>query len=158
MKNILKLLAVPAAMFAAATPAFASDFTGPRVETGVVFNDTNVSKSDTQLNVGVGYDVALSPALRLGVDVTAAGPFTNNRELGISGRLGVAVTPNVLVYGKAGYANRELYNTKLDGFQYGGGAEVAVTDNLYVKGEYRRTNYENNVNGNAGLVSLGIRF
>lgn len=158
MKNVLKLLAVPAALFAA-TPAFAaSDFTGPRVEAGVVVTDTNVTDTKTTYGLNAGYDFALTDRVRLGVEATSNDLFQDNREYGAGGRLGFVVTPDLMLYGKVGYVNREVYSTKLDGITYGGGAELALNNNLYLKGEYRRSDFENEVTGDTGLLGLGIRF
>lgn len=75
------------------------------------------------------------------------------RELYAGVRAGVKVGSNALLYAKGGYTNASfdvlasdnvtdtLTNAKLDGWRVGAGAEYAITRNLFVKGEYRYSNY-----------------
>jgi outer membrane immunogenic protein len=120
--------------------------------------------------VGVGYDFDLGSAV-VGVegefmeseahtefDTTGVTGFgvsniDAGRDLYVGGRVGFKVGPNSLIYAKAGYTNA-TYNVlatdnatdtatdlELDGWRVGGGAEVAVNNNIYVKGEYRYSQY-----------------
>lgn len=93
-------------------------------------------------------------------------------------RAGVAVNDRVLVYGTAGgaAANQRVYdgagrdtNTML-GYTVGAGADVKVTDRVFVRGEYRYTDYgsdtfntgsgdqEVDVSDNRVLLGLGVKF
>jgi outer membrane immunogenic protein len=159
MLNMLKTVMIGAAVAtASASPALAQEFTGPRVETGAVYTNSNVSDNDWQYGLNAGYDVAVNDRVRVGGEVTTNDLFNNDREIGASARVGYVLTPNMMFYGKAGWANRSLVNTHLNGFQYGGGIEANMTNGLYIKTEYRRTNYENNVTGDTGFIGLGYRF
>jgi outer membrane immunogenic protein len=121
--------------------------------------------------VGVGYDFDMGSAV-LGVEgefmeseahtefnttgLTGFGVrnLDAGRDLYVGARAGIKVGPNSLVYAKAGYTNA-TYNVlasnnatdtdndlKLDGWRAGAGAEVAVTNNVFVKGEYRYSQYQ----------------
>jgi len=78
-------------------------------------------------------------------------------------RLGYVVTPQVLAFGKVGYANSRFEipgdHQTLEGVRYGGGLEYSVTPRTYISAEYQRTEYENNFGGrDAGVVGVGFRF
>ena len=75
------------------------------------------------------------------------------RDLYAGVRAGFKVGPNSLLYAKGGYTNAR-YNVlttdnttdtqtdvKVDGWRVGAGAQVGLGNNLYVKGEYRYSNY-----------------
>jgi outer membrane immunogenic protein len=91
------------------------------------------------------------------------------RDLYLGGRVGVKATPNTLAYVKAGYANAKMNvlatdNTtdvetdlNLDGWRAGVGVEQRVAGKVYVKGEYRYSQYqEGEVEAPSGLE--GDRF
>jgi outer membrane immunogenic protein len=72
-----------------------------------------------------------------------------------------------MVYGRGAYSNarvgidlgnRDLGSQINEGWRVGGGAEFALSRNLYAKGEYRYTNYNQNIERHQGLVGLGVRF
>jgi len=75
------------------------------------------------------------------------------RDIYVGARAGFKVGPNSLVYAKGGYTNAKYNvlatdnttdtqtNLKVDGWRVGAGAEVALNNNLFVKGEYRYSNY-----------------
>ncbi|WP_374405910.1 outer membrane protein [Pelagerythrobacter sp.] len=81
------------------------------------------------------------------------GPVDSNRDLYIGLRAGAKVTPNTLIYAKGGYTNAKFDATTLDGeneydtdfdtdgYRVGAGVEYAMDSGLYVKGEYRYSNY-----------------
>ena len=80
------------------------------------------------------------------------------------------VSPDTLVYGKAGYVVNEQrkrfdafnplgsyynhYNTR--GYSVGGGVEHMFTPMFYVKAEGRYSNYRTNSSRLAGLIGLGV--
>lgn len=77
-----------------------------------------------------------------------------NLDLFIGARAGVKVTPTILAYVKGGYANTKfnvVYNDNagfsyeesddLSGFRIGGGVEVAATDRVSFRVEYRYSKY-----------------
>jgi len=88
------------------------------------------------------------------------------RELYVGARVGFKVAPRTLAYVKAGYTNAKMNilatdNTtdvetdlSLDGWRAGAGIEQKITDNIYVKGEYRYSQYqEGEVEAPSGLES-----
>lgn len=134
-------------------------------------DDIDQSIDDIAYGVGVGYDFALGGVV-LGVEGEwleseassdySTGDFTNfgvsdidaGRDLYAGVRAGVLVTPSTLAYVKGGYTNARYHVTaandteslltraNLDGWRVGAGVEHAFTPNIYVKGEYRYSNYE----------------
>lgn len=164
-----------AAMAAACctAPAFAQDaepFTGPRV--GVVAGYDNFSHQDGfTYGAAAGFDLALAPTIRAGIetsfsDSTTSGGGTDvSRDLAASARLGYVLTPQIMAFGKVGYASTRLENKTLgtgasiEGVRFGGGLEYALTPNTYISAEYQRSEYENDIGGrDAGLVGIGFRF
>lgn len=77
-----------------------------------------------------------------------------NLDLFIGARLGVKASPNTLIYVKGGYANTKVnvaYNDHagfsfdesddLGGFRVGGGVEIAASDRVSLRAEYRYSDY-----------------
>lgn len=97
---------------------------------------------------------------------TAVGNIDAGRDLYIGARAGMKVGPRSLLYVKGGYTNAK-YNVlatdnvtdtrtdlNLDGWRAGAGAEFAISPNLFVKGEYRYSQYqEGEVEAPSGLES-----
>jgi outer membrane immunogenic protein len=119
--------------------------------------------------VDAGYDLAATPNLRAGVDVslgdssTDGAGFKASRDLAASLRLGYVVNPKILAFSKVGYASSRLETAgtgaAFEGVRFGGGLEYAVTPNTYISAEYARTEYEQNLGGrDAGTVGVGFRF
>ncbi|MBM0170934.1 outer membrane protein [Altererythrobacter sp. C41] len=120
--------------------------------------------------VEVGYDLDTGGAV-IGIegeymDSTADTEFENgdfegfglgnieaNRDLYVGLRAGVKATPNTLVYAKGGYTNAKFdvlsndgttefsNDIDTDGYRIGGGVEYAMGNGVYLKGEYRYSNY-----------------
>jgi outer membrane immunogenic protein len=120
--------------------------------------------------VGVGYDIALGGAV-VGVEGeftggTAKTEFDNGdfegfglgrvktgRDFYVGARAGILASPNALVYVKGGYTNARFnvlasdgqtelrQNFDTDGWRLGAGAEVAMSENLFAKLEYRYSKY-----------------
>lgn len=73
-----------------------------------------------------------------------------NESYGLSVRGGYLVTDNALLYGRVGWqrTNFEVnsgglsLHDDLDGVRFGGGLEVAMTDNLLARLEYNYTDYD----------------
>ena len=103
------------------------------------------------------------------------------RDLSVAARVGTPIGSNALLYGKVGYSNLQLgidtgapfqmgtdpsvtsatstYSRRdYDGVLLGVGAEVGLTRNTYLKGEYRYTDYEDGVGRQNVLTGIGIRF
>jgi outer membrane immunogenic protein len=120
--------------------------------------------------VEVGYDVDTGGAV-FGIegeysDSEANTEFTNgdfegfgignvsaNRDLYVGLRAGAKVTPNTLLYAKGGYTNAKFdirssdgttefrNDIDTDGYRVGAGVEHAFNSGMYIKGEYRYSNY-----------------
>jgi len=133
-------------------------------------DDLDQSIDNVNYGIGVGYDMNMGGVV-LGVegeymeseaktDYDTFG-FTEfgvanieaGRDLYAGVRVGVPVGSRALVYAKGGYTNAR-YNVlatdnttdthtkiELDGWRIGAGAEFAVSDNLFLKAEYRYSNY-----------------
>lgn len=189
------LLPVLVASRPAVAQEAASSFSGPRIEASVGldqlrFDLSNVGSagrsrtSDLGYGAALGYDIALSPSLVAGLeagvnlsdaafttgDAVDGGYLRKRRELTLAGRLGAAITPNALLYGKLGYANLQVRESEttagvvsggvrnLDGLLVGAGAEVKVSPNAYLKSEYRYTDYRDGYSGSTVTTGVGLRF
>lgn len=169
-------------------PVSAQDFTGPRVEVRlgwdqIKFDLADVGQTGTRridgLNYGVslGYDLERPGGLVFGGDVSLdftgadLAVFDPRRDIGISGRIGTRISDNALLFGRLGYTNLrtrtlttlgdgtdERNIRTLDGVRLGVGAEVGMASNLYLKAEYDYSNYEDGVTRNRVLTGLGFRF
>ena len=159
------------------------DFTGVRVEALVGY--------DESLTYGgaVGFDFQSGRAV-FGVEgeylesseeecettvVPAGGRICafGGRDIYLGGRIGMAVAPGTLLYGKAGYTNIRLgtfldngtsggnniiFSEKLDGVRVGAGVEHKIGRNAFIKGEYRYSDYEGGNRKHDGVIGLGFRF
>ncbi len=180
----------------AASPAAAQEaapFSGPRVEGIVGYDTTDVedeNSSGIAYGVGLGYDFQAGGVV-FGVEGEASDSTLDEcvsdvdlvgdelcvqagRDLYVGGRVGVAVSPNVLVYGKAGYTNARIAvdyedgttgtaldfeeGENLDGVRVGGGLEFALGPNSYAKAEYRYSNYEQGFDRHQVVAGFGFRF
>lgn len=121
------LAAATASAFAA--PAFAQDFTGPRIEGNVGYDrlqaDTGLAGTrdhaeGVRVGGAVGYDVALGDTLTIGAEAGIGWSLDDverqtvgatqvsadsGRDIDVSLRLGARVAPRTLLYAKAGWAN-----------------------------------------------------
>ncbi len=83
------------------------------------------------------------------------GNVETGRDLYVGARVGVLAQPDLLVYAKGGYTNAK-YNIRsasgtrnldqdidTDGYRVGAGVEYAMTEQSFVKLEYRYSNYSN---------------
>lgn len=121
--------------------------------------------------VGVGYDVAVGGVvLGLEGELTDStadaefnedGDFGNfglgrvsaGRDIYVGARAGILVTPSTLAYVKGGYTNARFdtlardgetetsRDIDTDGFRLGAGVEQSISQNAFVKVEYRYSNY-----------------
>ena len=138
--------------------------------------------------IAAGYDFALTnnviAGAEVGVDLfdndtrQVSGNTTTDasaeRDIEIAARLGYKFGDNVLVYTKAGYSNarfeevltvggttgstRTEISDELNGIRVGGGFEVAISNGLFAKTEYRYTNYEKDVTRHQVMAAVGYRF
>lgn len=115
-------------------------------------------------SLGLGYDIMLRDNLLIGAfadysfgdledKYSIAGvPVTAKYEdiWAIGGRVGVIVHKDMLLYGTAGYTSTEFSvrnpggkgSEDLDGFFVGVGLERLLHNNLYLRAEYRYSNYD----------------
>ena len=82
------------------------------------------------------------------------GQVSADRDLYLGARIGAKLSPQTLLYAKGGYTNAKLNilsndgvtefdeDYDLDGFRVGAGAEYAMNENLFLKLEYRYSNYQ----------------
>lgn len=134
-----------------------------------------------------GYDFSLGGTMRAGLELEAAESTAEEcasnvivagdeacvearRDLYVGGRLGAVVGDNVLLYGKLGYTNARIaavYDNGTtvvsdagngDGIRAGAGVDVAFGRNMFVRAEYRYSNYESDFSRHQGVVGLGFRF
>jgi len=108
------------------------------------------------------------------------------RDLYLGARAGFVVSPNALVYVKGGYTNARFdvlatdnvtdiqTDVDLDGWRAGAGVELALTRNVFLKAEYRYSNYgkgeaeapsglesdrfDVDLDRHQGVVGVGVRF
>jgi outer membrane immunogenic protein len=121
----------------------------------------------------LGWDVALSSHLIAGVEAGIEDSSIREcaevfgldeacikagRSLEVGGRIGQALSGRVMVYARAAYVNsrikasyvdfegildNESAKANIDGVRLGAGFEAAMSPNVYLKGEYRYTDYNN---------------
>ncbi len=188
------LMAGAAAIWA--TPASAQEaapFSGVRVEGIVGYDTTDVedeNSSGIAYGVGVGYDFQMG-GLVAGIEAEASDSTLDEcvsdvdlvgdelcvqagRDLYVGGRIGAAVSRNVLLYGKAGYTNARVAldyedgtsgtvldfeeGENLDGVRVGAGLEFALGPNSFAKAEYRYSNYEQGFDRHQAVAGFGFRF
>lgn len=96
------------------------------------------------------------------------------RDLYIGTRAGVMVARNVQLYARAGYTNARFrvdyedgtaggasdfsFSENLDGVRVGAGAQLDVSRNAYLGGEFRYSNYEQGSDRGQFVGTLGFRF
>jgi outer membrane immunogenic protein len=107
------------------------------------------------------YDTSTFGAQSFGVSNIEAG-----RDLYVGARVGTAISDSAMIYAKGGYTNAR-YNVlatdnsteigtdlDLDGWRAGAGVELALSNNLFAKAEYRYSNYTSGqVEAPSGLES-----
>jgi len=146
-------------------------------------DDVDQSIDDVTYGFGVGYDYDMGSVVigaegeymrseaqteydTTGFTTYGISNIDAGRDLYLGGRVGVKATPNTLAYVKAGYTNAKMNvlatdNTtdvetdlNLDGWRAGVGVEQRVAGKVYVKGEYRYSQYqEGEVEAPSGLES-----
>jgi len=180
MKTVI-FAAVAAAAFAVSAPALAQEaapFTGARAEALVGYdklktNSNGLGSPDGLLyGIGLGYDIQAGGAV-LGIEGEVADSTTKRtilgtkvsaaRDLYIGARAGFAIGDQALAYVKAGYTNARVKTQGFggdngDGVRLGAGLEYRLGGQLFVKGEYRYSNYEGDVERHQFVTGLGVRF
>lgn len=149
--------------------------------------DNDQSIDGLMYGVGAGYDVRMGNVV-VGPEAevtwsTAKTTFNNgdfegfgignvktNRDLYIGARLGYVVTPKTMVYVKGGYTNAKFdvrngdgtvvtnRDVDADGWRVGAGVEQQLNKNMFVKVEYRYSNYQKGELDYTGDIPDGQRF
>lgn len=168
-----------AALFAIPAVASAQAFVQAEVGIDSVSADGE-SKEGVAYGASVGYDMPLSGGMFVGIQGTVADSSTKDcvtfggekeclrtgRDLAAVVRLGTAVGPQSKLYVFGGYTNARLRYTyeggsdgaNLDGVRLGAGYQYDISGNLFVKAEYRYSNYEWDVSRHNGIVAIGAKF
>ena len=196
MRKLLFAALLAGGATVAATPALAQNsapFSGVRVQGIVGYDRINTDgehSNGVAYGAQVGYDFQAGDVV-LGVEGEAGDSSVDDcasgvivatdelcanagRDLYVGGRVGYAVSPRVLLYGKAGYTNSRLsldyedgtaatapdfsIRENLDGVRVGGGVEFAVGRNAFLSTEYRYSNYEQGVDRHQVVAGFGFRF
>jgi outer membrane immunogenic protein len=187
VNKFIALTAVASAALAA-SPALAQAPQGPRVEALIGYDAPRIDLSEAGVDakfkdegvlygVGVGYDFALGNGAALGVDLEAsdsnvkesnvAGTLKTGRDLYAGGRVSFPLgADGSNVYLKGGYTNARFTATdglvtdseNLKGYRLGAGAQFALTGKAYVGGEYRFSDYEQDVTRHQLALTVGTRF
>lgn len=140
----------------------------------------------------IGYDVQMGGAV-VGVEAELTGSSVDTRadnllvtgdrlrvdmgrDIFLGARAGVAITPTTLIYAKGGYTNARIesryetpttsigFHEDMEGFRLGAGAEFQLSGNVYLKGEYRYSNYgkldgyDIDLDRHQVVAGVGIRF
>jgi outer membrane immunogenic protein len=151
----------------------------------------DASKDGVTYGGAIGYDLQRGNAV-FGVEGEITGASTRDRandvlvagdslrvkagrDLYVGGRLGFVAGGRTLIYAKAGYTNAGFdtrYSSPTvsfhekdnqDGWRVGAGAEYKLTSKVYLKGEYRYSDYGSDDNGidakrHQVVGGVGVRF
>lgn len=173
------MLVAPIALIAFSTPALAEEFEGPFLGAAVGYSrdeigpdlgdglalDNELDQDAAYFQIFAGYDYAVAPKVRIGVeaafgigadDALTLGDSNGSLELDpeytfeATGRLGYLVSDKALLYVRGGYQNSRVEATlteagqtvltdkdNADGWLAGGGLEYAFGNNLRTRVEYR---------------------
>jgi outer membrane immunogenic protein len=166
----LALLSLPAA-------ALAGPFEGPHVEAVAGLDSTDAgpglgARDAFLYGIGGGYDWRFG-AVVAGLEAEADGSTAKQtiagverrvgRSLYAGARLGIAATTDLLFYAKGGYVNGRFGSDAGDsrtgsGFRVGGGAEYAISQHIFLRAEYRYSDYGRDTRGQHFVGALGWRF
>jgi outer membrane immunogenic protein len=175
-----------AALFVVPAAANAQAFV--QAEAGVDSLSANgESKEGVSYGVTAGYDLPLSGGMFVGVQGTVADSTTKEcvsdvlvlgdracikagRDLAAAVRLGTSIGDKSKLYVLGGYTNARLiatYNDGTtqgsdgengDGWRLGAGYQLDLSEKLFVKAEYRYSNYEGDFSRHNGVIALGAKF
>lgn len=181
----LAIGATPAAAQTTGTPSGARvealvGYDSLRVDLNEFGIDDDLRDNDVMYGIGAGYDFAVSPGVSAGVDLEYTQSnnkrdfddgeenveISTGRDLYAGGRVSLPISDVANVYAKAGYTNLQVTGesagvddkVNLDGYRVGAGAQFAITRGAYVGGEYRFSDYEEDVTRHQFAVTLGTRF
>ena len=179
MRNVTIAVAIAASVLA--SPAMAQqagDFSGVKATAIAGYDniDLDIAGVDNVdgflYGAALGYDyqsgnivygAELEATESTGKISNAAGRIEVGRDLYAGARLGYVLGDSTLLYTKAGYTNARSSSPGLggangDGVRVGGGIEFKLSEQVFARGEYRYSNYEDGVSRNQGLIGLGVKF
>lgn len=181
--NKFVIAGAAAALFAIPAAANAQAFV--QVETGLdSVSAVGESQEGLAYGVSAGYDLPLSGNMFVGIQGTVADSTTKEcisngtdsvclrtgRDLAVVARLGTSVGDKSKLYVLGGYTNARLretddiggvvthYAANGDGWRLGAGYQYDINDKIFLKAEYRYSNYEGDFSRHNGLVALGAKF
>lgn len=188
MKKILLGALLAAAAATPALAQDNPTFTGAKIEAlgGWDKVDSAIDADGFAYGLGVGYDIQTASGLVVGaeaeymdstakkcVDVVADEYCLKaGRDLYVGGRLGTTIgaAKNTLLYVKGGYTDAKgKYEQTLagvttsdsatdGGWRVGAGVETQTSNKISLKGEYRYSDYGDDVNRHQIVAGVGIRF
>lgn len=171
-----------------AIPAAANAQAFVQIETGLDSVSADGESDEGVLyGISAGYDMPLSGGMFVGIQGTVADSTTKEcvrdvisagdkaciktgRDLAAVVRLGTTVGDKGKLYVLGGYTNARLRATYTDGtnsgsdgangdgFRLGAGYQYDLSENLFLKAEYRYSNYESDFSRHNGVVALGVKF
>lgn len=198
MSKVLALAALAASV--SATPALAQSTGGLYVGALGGYEGIDVESTDGSVSadadsavygVNAGYDLSLGSAFvgvegelsTSGGDTTFPTTFTGardgleaNGQYYLGARAGIALTPGIAAYAKAGYTSLSTkaftsagtlaeLEDNAGGLRFGGGVQVQLPGPLEGRLEYRRSKYKDVGDGSFGdattdqvVAGLGVRF
>ncbi|MEP2988633.1 MAG: porin family protein [Parasphingorhabdus sp.] len=166
---------------------FGIDATRDSNEVSQPTSTTEASRKGFGGRVHAGYDLVLGNFLLVGAEVgvglggrtvdqlslTAPGRYKADPGLSYdaTARAGITPTNGLVVYGRGGYRWLRVEESVVDqaagnfsntitqkGFTYGGGIELALSENLAVRAEYNRTNFDQDFKQSKISVGALVRF
>lgn len=150
-KFVFASAAAMVAALAGATPALANE---GRIEArgGVIWSG---GETEATLGAAAGYDFDLGQSMFLGAEVSADKVLVDESDLyfGFTGRAGAKVGARGKAFVAAGYTVGEGEDVP----HLGAGYEHRVTDNLYLKAEYRHF-FSDFSDADAITAGIGFKF
>ena len=162
----LMIAALAASTFVAA-PAFAADFSGPRVGATIgTAGDDPLDFDNTTIGVELGHDWDLGNAVvGIGAEYQTdlGGDFLDVNETALLARAGAKVGTNALVYASGGLTRISdgisPFDGGDDGFRLGAGVEFGLGDGgTSLKVEQRYLDYGGGANAWQTVAGIGVRF
>jgi outer membrane immunogenic protein len=179
MKNVTIAAAIAASMLA--SPVLAQevgDFSGVKGTAIAGYDNIDLDIAGVDNVDGFLYGAALGYDIQSGnfvygaeLEATestgnisdATGRIEAGRDLYAGARIGYVVGSSALLYAKAGYTNARVSSPGVvsengDGVRVGAGIEYKLSNNAFLRGEYRYSNYEAGVSRNQVVGGVGFRF
>lgn len=102
------------------------------------------SESGMEGGIVAGYDQLLFNRVVIGVfgEYNWSAIDGKDYDWAAGGRLGFLIAPRVMGYGLLGYAQADYGDVTFNGLRFGGGVEVAVTENVFANLQYTHTDYD----------------